>query len=111
MFQMDGNTGDINFSSNTNGFYLYQIRQKPEYLKIVDDYFSRFGYKINNIENPNIIGRQNWNYVEIGQNECIGYGTVPTIFMEEINNACRKGVTIWHNHENVGNYKLDNSIV
>lgn len=105
-----GNTGDINFSSNTNGFYLYQIRQKPEYLKIVDDYFSRFGYKINNIETPNIIGRQNWNYIEIGQNECIGYGSTPTKFMEEINNACRKGVTIWHNHENLGNYNLSNKI-
>ena len=31
--------------------------------------------------------------------------------MSEINNACRKGVTIWHNHDNVGNYSLDNSII
>jgi len=30
--------------------------------------------------------------------------------MEEINNACRKGVTIWHNHANIGNYNLSNNI-
>ena len=50
-------------------------------------------------------------YVEIGKNESIGFGSVPTSYMEEINNACRKGVTIWHNHDNIGNYSLDNSIV
>lgn len=104
------NTGDIIFSSKKNTFSLYHMRSKDEYMKIIDDYFSRFGYKINNIETPNIVGRENWNYVEIGQNECIGYGTVPTNFMTEINNACRKGVTIWHNHNNIGNYNLNNTI-
>lgn len=105
-----GNNGDINFSSNTNTFILYQMRPKTEYLQIIDDYFTRFGYKINRVETPNIVGRRNWNYVEIGQSECIGYGTVPSSYMTEINNACRKGVTIWHNHSNLGNYNLDNSI-
>ena len=79
-------------------------------MKIIDDYFTRFGYKINNLELPNIVGRRNWNYLEIGQSENIGYGSVPSSYMEEINNACRKGVTIWHNHSNIGNYNLDNSI-
>lgn len=105
------NTGDVNYSAKTNTFNFYNYHCKPEYMKIIDDYFTRFGYKINKIETPNIVGRENWNYVEIGQNECIGYGTVPTIFMDEINNACRKGVTIWHNHANIGNYNLDNSII
>jgi hypothetical protein len=31
--------------------------------------------------------------------------------MEEINKACRRGITIWHNNENVGNYSLNNTIV
>lgn len=105
------NSGDVNFSSKNNTFKFCYMRCKKEYLKIIDDYFTRFGYKINKLEMPNIVGRKNWNYVEIGQDECIGYGTVPYNFMEEINNACRKGVTIWHNHENIGNYALDNSIV
>ena len=56
-------------------------------------------------------GRKNWNYVEIGSSEEIGYGEVPKKFMDIINNACRRGVTIWHNHENLGNFSVDNSIV
>lgn len=69
------------------------------------------GYKLNRVENPNITGRTNWNYLEIGTTECVGYGETPTTFMDTINKACRKGVTIWHNHANVGNYSLTNSIV
>ena len=70
-----------------------------------------FGYQINRVKVPNITGRTHWNYVEIGPSEDIGYGDVPTSYMEVINNACRKGVTIWHNHANVGNYSLSNTIV
>ena len=105
------NTADIGFLSNRNTFVYKNMRCKKEYLAILDDYFSRFGYKINRVKIPNITGRTYWNYVEIAPSEEIGNGDVPTIFMQNINNACRKGVTIWHNHENIGNYLLNNSII
>ena len=63
------------------------------------------------MEMPNITGRRYWNYVEIGGTEEIGYGDVPSKHMEIINKACRKGVTIWHSHSNLGNYSLNNTIV
>lgn len=108
-----GNTngGDINSCSNSNTFFFYKMSIKEEYARIIDDYFSKYGYAINRIVSPNIVGRQNYNYVEIGASEQIGYGDVPDNFMQEINNACRKGVTIWHNYENFGNYSVSNSIV
>lgn len=103
--------GDIIWSSNRNKFSFRCMRVKTEYLKIIDDYFTRFGYAIKKLEVPNLVGRKNWNYVEIGSDEEIGYGSVPSSFMETINNACRSGITIWHNHENLGNFALDNSII
>lgn len=109
--QKGNNNGDINFQAGRNGIIFREMRVKTEFLKIIDDYFTRFGYKIMRLVSPNLTGRQNWNYVEIGSSEEIGYGDVPTIYMEEINNACRRGVTIWHNHANIGNYTLSNSIV
>ena len=109
--QGNANAGDISFIFNINRFKLLHMRPKIEYLKRIDDYFSRFGYKLDEVTMPNITGRKYWNYVEIGANEEIGYGEVPTKFMDTINNACRRGVTIWHNHANVGNYSLNNSIV
>lgn len=103
-------TGDVIWACNRNKFTFRQMRVKTEYLKIIDDYFTRFGYAIKSLAMPNITGRKYWNYVEIGASEEIGYGEVPAKYMDTINNACRRGVTIWHNHANVGNYSLDNSI-
>ena len=103
--------GDVIWACNRNVFSFRQMRVKTEYLKIIDDYFTRFGYAVKSLAMPNITGRQYWNYVEIGASEEIGYGEVPSKFMDIINNACRRGVTIWHNHANVGNYSLNNTIV
>lgn len=107
----NANAGDINFAFNLNRFKISHMRPKVEYLQIIDDYFTRFGYKINKLERPNIAGRRYWNYVEIGASEEIGTGSVPAKYWDTINSACRKGVTIWHNHENINNFDLNNSIV
>ena len=103
-------TGDIIWSIDKNHFIFRKMRLKDEYMKIIDSYFSKFGYKVNTIKVPNITGRTYWNYVEIGSNEDIGYGDIPNNYMEIINNIARKGVTIWHNHSNIGNYNLNNYI-
>lgn len=105
------NTGDALWSNSNNEIVYRGFRCKDEYMQIIDDYFSRYGYQINRVKLPNITGRTYWNYVEIGSNEEIGTGSVPANFMSTINNACRKGVTIWHNHANIGNFNLNNTIV
>ena len=87
------------------------MRVKTEYLKVIDDYFTRFGYKTNLVKIPNITGRQYWNYIEIGTSEEIGDGEIPAKDIDIINKSCRKGVTIWHNHANIGDYSLNNTIV
>ena len=59
-----GNTGDVLYSSGRNNIYFKCMRAKLEYLRIIDDYFTMFGYKTNLLKVPNITGRSNWNYVE-----------------------------------------------
>ena len=103
--------GDVIWACNRNMFSFRQMRVKKEYLKIIDDYFTRFGYAVKSLAMPNITGRRYWNYVEIGASEEIGYGEVPAKYMDTINNACRRGVTIWHNHDNIGNFNLSNQII
>lgn len=105
------NTADITFLAKRNTFTYRQMRAKTEYLQIIDDYFTKFGYAIKRLTMPNITGRQYWNYIEISQDDSIGFGSVPSKFMEIINNACRRGTTVWHNHANIGDYSLNNSIV
>ena len=86
---------------------------KQEFARIIDDYFDRLGYKVNRLKLPNQTGRTYWNYVQIGDRECIGYSnneslSVPPNAMTTINNIYRHGVTIWHSHSNLGNYSLNN---
>ena len=109
------NSGDVCYAYNKMSPTYYKMSIKEEYARIIDDWFSRFGYKINRVKLPNQIGRTYWNYVKIGAGENIGYSTntdrsVPAASMEVINNIYRAGVTIWHNHANVGNYSLNNTI-
>lgn len=103
--------GDISFSANSMGFVFREMRCKNQFMQIIDDYFTRYGYAIKKLDTPHLTGRRYWNYIEIGSSESIGYGDVPSKFMEDINGACRRGVTIWHNHDNIGDFSLNNTIV
>lgn len=110
------NGGDIVTSYDMNKFYFIHMSIKAEYARQIDDFFDRFGYKINRLKQPNMTGRTYWNYVQIANGEDIGFSTtqtqpVPPQSMETINNIFRNGVTIWHSHDNVGNFALTNSIV
>lgn len=102
-------TGDILWSNSKNMFFFREMRVKTEYLRIIDDYFTRFGYKVNRLKLPDFYSRDHWNYIEIGQQEEIGHGNVPNNYMEIINNIARKGTTIWHDHDEIGDYSLNNS--
>lgn len=105
------NTGDVTFATYTNTFTFKKMRVKTENLKVIDNYFTKYGYKTNRVKTPNISGRQNFNYIEIGSDSSIGYGEVPQIALEVINSVCKRGVTIWHNHNNIGNFSVNNSII
>lgn len=110
------NSGDVTYAYNKMSPSYYKMSIRAENAMIVDDWFTKFGYKINRLKTPNQTGRRYWNYVQIGQAECIGYSknterSVPASSMEVINTIYRNGTTIWHDHANVGNYSLNNTIV
>ena len=110
------NSGDVTYAYNKMSPSYYKMSIRAENAMIVDDWFTKFGYKINRLKTPNQTGRRYWNYVQIGQAECIGYSknierSVPASSMEVINTIYRNGTTIWHDHANVGNYSLNNTII
>ena len=103
------NCGDVNYSNNTITYRILSKTIRPENARIIDEYFSKYGYKINRLKLPNINNRKEWNYIQIGNGEQWVYGGIPTQYLEAINNIATNGTTIWHNHDNIGNYDLDNS--
>ena len=105
------NSGDVTTSMGANRLYVYYVTIKSEYAKICDEFLTKFGYKVTTLKLPNVTGRKYWNYVQIGASEMIGFGNIPADAMNELNRIFINGVTIWHDHANIGNYILNNTIV
>ena len=105
------NSGDVAFTTDNNVMTYAYRGIKEEYARVIDSYFTRYGYKINQNKIPNITGRRYWNFIQIANSDTLGYGEIPQKFMDEINRIARSGVTIWHSHDNLGDYTLNNIII
>ena len=102
------NNGDVNYLLGLYNPIGYNKTIKAEYARIIDNYFSCFGYKINRTKVPNITGRLNWNYVKtIG---CNFTGEMSSNDLETIRQVFDRGVTIWHNYETMLDYSVSNTI-
>lgn len=101
------NMGDLNFAM-TEGFMITKKSIRQEYAKIIDDYFTARGYQVNTYKVPNIKTRPYFNYVKINQETDSITGNFANNFTEKLNGILKSGVTIWHNHDNIDNYSLDN---
>lgn len=105
-----GNTQADCFHVITGSLYigLYHIRPRPEFVKIIDEYFSMFGYACHRVKTPNISSRTYWNYVKtIG---CVLKGSAPAQAKAEIINMFNNGVRLWKHIADIGNYSLKNGI-
>ena len=95
-------TGILNIQDGSSGFDFKQMTIPYEYARIVDEYFSRFGYACGRVKVPNINARQNWTYTKtIG---CEINGNVPSDDLAKIKEIYDHGITFWNNGNNIGNY-------
>lgn len=108
--QAKGNTNcsDITFSWR-RFFSVKRMSVRSEMARVIDDYFSMYGYKVNSVKVPNITGRTNWNYVKtIG---CYIKADIPQEDLKEIKDMFNNGVTFWHNPATFADYSQNNAIV
>ena len=105
------NSGDITFSANQMDIPLFKMSIKYEYAVLIDSYFSRYGYKVNEVKTPNLTSRTKFNFIKVGGMDELISGNIPASDLEMINTIFRKGVTIFHNYEDIGNYTINNPIV
>lgn len=101
---------DINTCAGTNTFYYIRHSIKNEFANIIDKYFSVAGYRVNAIKLPNIVGRQNWNYVKT--RDCNIEGTlIPEKDLNKLKAMFNTGITFWHNYNTFRDYSQSNPIV
>ena len=99
----------MNCALGKTRYTIYKKSIRQEYAKIVDEYFTRYGYatKRNKIPNRNV--RPHWTYTKtIG---CTITGSMPADSARKICDIYNTGITFWNNPTELGNYSLNNSPV
>lgn len=107
--QAHGSSGAVTMAAvGLLDFAFMHKHIRPEFAKIIDEYFSMYGYATHRVKVPNRNSRPYWNYVKtIG---CEITGSIPCDDARQICGIYDKGITFWKNGANVGNYSLDNSV-
>ena len=90
------------FGCNCMDFWVGHVTIKAQFAKIIDEYWSKFGYPCHRIKVPNRNARANWNYVKT--QGCEFTGSIPASDAERIKSIYDNGVTFWNDITKVGQY-------
>lgn len=97
-----------------NDFHYYQMTVRANEAKIIDDYFTYFGYNTMRLKVPNTGSRKYWNYVKTA-NCMLESGnhfndtdaatiSIPADVQSDIQAIFNKGITLWHGPYFVNEY-------
>lgn len=96
------------------GFTVYDMTITGERAKIIDDYFSMYGYAVREVKQLNVRTsaagtlRPYWNYVKTA-NVVVHGNNMNAEAERKIEGIYNKGITFWMQAANVGNYALNNA--
>ena len=106
--QKQGSNTNYNYGNRYNGVFAMIKQIKPEYKKILEDFFHMFGYKTNELKIPNFHTRQHFNYIET--KSCTITGNFNNNDLQKLKNVFNNGITLWHTND-IGNYNLSNGVI
>ena len=78
-----------------------------EFAKIIDDYFTMFGYACRRVKTPALHNRTNYTFIKT-KGIHFHLTAFPANIGEEIASIFNSGITFWVNPSNIGNYNIDN---
>lgn len=98
----------VNITNNKHTFSLYQRSITYEAARIIDDYFTMYGYKLNRVQTPNINARPAFTYVKtIG---CHIKGNMCNEDTVKVEAIFDNGITFWKNGDKVADYSQNNQV-
>lgn len=107
--QGNTNTGDVTTAMNRNTFTAYGMCIRQEYAKMIDDYLSYFGYKVNRIGQPHLHVRQYYDFIKTTNVNI--EGDVPEPDLNQIRSMFNNGIRFWHDTTNYLNFSVNNTII
>lgn len=98
----------VNIETGNHSFVVCRKTITAEFAKIIDDFFSMYGYQLNRVRKPNIAARPAFTYVKtVG---CHILGNMCTEDTVAIENVFDKGITFWKNGDRIADYSQSNSV-
>lgn len=100
-------SGTAAFSNRHLEFNFEKRTISAQYARIIDDYFTQYGYACGQLMIPNRQARPYFTYIKTLQ--CNAHAiSVPGEYMQHIVNIYNSGITFWDSLLHVGDYALDN---
>lgn len=89
------------------GIFAQKVEAKTEYIVMIDEFFSHYGYSVNETKVPTFHKRPNFDYIKTRDINIVG--DIPNEDIEELENIFNDGVTVWHNINTYGDYNVNNA--
>lgn len=101
------NSGNVNVANHTQNFYRMRARVNDSNIRVIDDFFTRYGYAVNRVKQPTFNNRRHYTYVKTVGACCTG--ACPADDIRKFCSILDNGITMWRNANEVGNYDVDNT--
>lgn len=88
-------------------FFLRRMCSNDQQMRVIDDYFDKYGYHVGELKIPNTKTRPFWNYIQCTSAEITG--NIPTSHLDKLRKIYQSGITFWHG-DYVGDYGRDNRV-
>lgn len=99
---------NIAFNNQKLTFHFYYRYCRSEFMKLCDDFWTLYGYPIQQLAMPNINARPNYTYLKT--NGANIKGNIPYNDITMIRKIYDNGITTWKSLSSVGNYNLSNDV-
>lgn len=99
--------GSVNVTAGKNNFYGGRMCVNHVYAKMIDNFFTMFGYGIKVMGIPNRKARPHFTFTKT--QGCTLHGSIPSDDLKKISAIFNNGITWWTTPSEIGDYNLDNS--
>lgn len=100
-------TGSTELAVGKQAFRVNQMAITYNQARIIDEFFTMYGYQINRVGTPSRFTRERWNYIKT--NGANFYGSAPAEAVRVFKRVHDRGITYWQTHDEIGNYSLSNN--
>lgn len=100
------NNGGANVAMGKQQFYGGRMSVTYDYAKMIDGYFTMYGYAVNEVKRPSRHNRENFTYVKM--RDATATGSAPASALREIEEIYNNGIRFWVDPSKVGNYLVSN---